>query len=78
MSITYGNIWLILYLFAVSEFSEALEELGTCLLEKAALNDDEDSSEHIQHYFKLSMNNTSSITTNLRRQTLHRNTNGSA
>ncbi|XP_042383938.1 uncharacterized protein At2g33490-like isoform X1 [Zingiber officinale] len=26
------------------EFSEALEELGTCLLEKAALNDDEDSS----------------------------------
>ncbi|XP_020080184.1 uncharacterized protein At2g33490-like [Ananas comosus] len=26
------------------EFSEALEEMGSCLLEKTALNDDEDSS----------------------------------
>ncbi|RWW73239.1 hypothetical protein BHE74_00018901 [Ensete ventricosum] len=37
----------ILYRYAISEFSEALEELGTCLLKKTALNDDEDSGEQI-------------------------------
>jgi len=27
----------------LTEFSEALDEMGTCLLEKTALNEDEDS-----------------------------------
>lgn len=31
----------------LSEFSESLRELGACLLEKNALNDDEDSGKYV-------------------------------
>lgn len=33
-------------LFFLSEFSESLREMGDCLLEKTALNDDEESGKH--------------------------------
>lgn len=31
----------------VPEFAESLQEMGTCLLEKTALNDDEESGEWV-------------------------------
>lgn len=33
--------------YLISEFSESLRELGDCLLEKTALNDDEESGKLI-------------------------------
>lgn len=35
----------------LSEFSESLRELGDCLLEKTALNDDEDSGKYVYVFF---------------------------
>jgi hypothetical protein len=34
----------------IPEFSESLQEMGTCLLEKTALNDDEESGEWVNFF----------------------------
>jgi len=39
----------------LTEFSEALDEMGTCLLEKTALNEDEDSGKYIKLQFSCHM-----------------------
>lgn len=45
-SIIFSEIlYSIIIIVIISEFSESLRELGSCLLEKTALNDDEESGE---------------------------------
>ena len=41
--------------YNLAEFAEALDEMGTCLLEKTALNEDEDSGTYIKLQFSCHM-----------------------